>query len=139
MLKDADSKERKEKPIMLCGQAGSGKTNALGALAYRIFKEQTYPVIYIPDPDIQQIGSVRQNTVGELETRPSNEFSYLEQLIRQIESRTRFPEPTLIIWDTSCRMKSELNKANKLLQYLRSAGRQVQIVCTSYITHVTQG
>jgi energy-coupling factor transporter ATP-binding protein EcfA2 len=139
MLKDAGSEERKEKPIMLCGQAGSGKTNALGALSYRIFKEQIYPVIYIPDPDIQQIGSVRQNNAGELETRPSNEFSHLEQLIRQIESKTHFPKPTLIIWDTSCRMKSELNKANELLQYLRSAGRQVQIVCTSYINPKNDG
>lgn len=39
-------------PIILAGQSSSGKSIALGALAYRIFQEHKYPVLFINNPDV---------------------------------------------------------------------------------------
>ena len=41
-----------EAPIVLAGQSGSGKSIALARLAYRVFQEKKYPVIFITNPDI---------------------------------------------------------------------------------------
>lgn len=41
-----------DKPIILAGQTSSGKSIALAALAYRIFQERKYPVLFISNPDI---------------------------------------------------------------------------------------
>lgn len=130
-LRSAGDKERKEKPIMLCGQACSGKTNALGALAYRIFHEQQYPVIYIADSDVQFTEESENTGAGTVKKRSEN-FKYLDELLKQIDSKSSNANPTLIIWDTACRVRSDLNKARDLLNMLRSRGRRVQVVCTAY-------
>lgn len=39
-------------PIILTGQSSSGKSIALGALAYRIFQEHKYPILFINNPDV---------------------------------------------------------------------------------------
>lgn len=39
-------------PIILSGQSSSGKSIALGALAYRIFQEHKHPVLFINNPDV---------------------------------------------------------------------------------------
>ncbi|MBU7006179.1 hypothetical protein [Phosphitispora fastidiosa] len=132
ILEDAASKDRNAKPIMLRGQACSGKTNALCALAYRIFHEGLYPVVYIPESDVNFNVSVEKNDSGEIEKKKSSAFTSLEQLLREIESKTDNPTPTLIVWDTSFRTKGDISRATDLLLALRDAGRQVQIVCTGY-------
>ncbi len=130
-LRSAGDKERREKPIMLCGQACSGKTNALGALAYRIFHEKQYPVIYIADSDVQFAEESENTGEGTIKKR-SEYFKHLDELLKQIDAKSSNPSPTLILWDTSCRVRSDLNKARDLLNILRSRGRRVQIICTAY-------
>ncbi|KZE71586.1 hypothetical protein AV654_05095 [Paenibacillus elgii] len=130
-LRSAGDKERREKPIMLCGQACSGKTNALGALAYRIFHEKQYPVIYIADSDVQFAEESENTGEGTVKKR-SEYFKQLDELLKQIDTKSAIPNPTLIIWDTACRVRSDLNKARDLLNLLRSRGRRVQIICTAY-------
>lgn len=130
-LRSAGDKDRREKPIMLCGQECSGKTNALGALAYRIFHEQQYPVIYIADSDVQFTEESENTAEGTVKRRSEN-FKHLDELLKQIDAKTSNPNPTLIIWDTACRVRSDLNKGRDLLNMLRSRGRRVQIVCTAY-------
>lgn len=39
-------------PIILAGQSSSGKSIALGALAYRIFQEHKYPILFVNNPDV---------------------------------------------------------------------------------------
>ena len=39
-------------PIILAGQSSSGKSIALGALAYRIFQERKYPVLFVNNPEV---------------------------------------------------------------------------------------
>lgn len=38
-------------PVIIAGQSGSGKSIALASLAYRIFYERKYPVLYINNPE----------------------------------------------------------------------------------------
>lgn len=132
ILKDAASKDRRAKPIMLRGQACCGKTNALCALAYRIFHEGQYPVVFIPNSDVNFKLSFEKNDDGDVEKKKSDAFTSLEHLLRQIESKSSNPIPTLILWDTSCRTKNDISNAADLLLALRDAGRLVQIVCTGY-------
>ena len=44
--------ESTEKPIVLLGQTSSGKSIALARLAYRIFQERKYPVLFVNNPDV---------------------------------------------------------------------------------------
>lgn len=132
LLESAASRDRKEKPIILRGQACSGKTNALCALAYRIFHEHNYPVVYVHDPDIDLGIYDEKNENGITESKKSDGFIALEALLRQIEDKSDNPLPTLILWDTACRLQSEISKGSKLLTNLRSAGRLVQVICTSH-------
>ncbi|BBI33966.1 hypothetical protein [Cohnella abietis] len=131
-LKSAGDKKRSEKPIMLCGQACSGKSNALGALAYRIFKDGNYSVIYISNSDVLFTEESEKTSEGITVKKRSETFEQLDALLKQMDTKVFNPNPTLIIWDTSCRVRSELNKARDLLNLLRSRGRRVQIVCTAY-------
>ena len=39
-------------PIILAGQSSSGKSVALGALAFRIFQEHKYPILFVNNPEI---------------------------------------------------------------------------------------
>lgn len=41
-----------ETPVVLVGQTSSGKSVALANLAYRIFQERKYPILYINNPDV---------------------------------------------------------------------------------------
>lgn len=42
----------REIPVVLTGQTSSGKSVALASLAYRIFQEHKYPILFINNPDI---------------------------------------------------------------------------------------
>lgn len=127
-LKDAGTRERNCKPIMLCGQACSGKTSALKALAVKIFEDRVYPVIYIGDSELDFITSYSDKE-GML---PHSIFHRLETLISLIESKAKGPNATLIIWDTASYNEVSRSKAVELLTSLRSFGRNVQLVCSSY-------
>lgn len=39
-------------PIILAGQSSSGKSIALAALAYRVFQEHKYPILFVNNPDV---------------------------------------------------------------------------------------
>lgn len=123
-LVSADRNDNKKKPLLLYGQAFSGKTNVLCAVAHRIFLEHKYPVIYMPNTSI-----------------PTDIYEYCEELeyiLKKIEEIANQDAdnfrimPTLIVWDISCRQIGDLNVALKLLKELRRRGRQVQMICSSY-------
>lgn len=119
---DADHNGDKARPLLLCGQAYSGKTNILCSLAWQMFARNTYPVIYMPNAilpsDIAEIAETLAYLLKELELR---ETSNIGDVV-----------PTLIVWDTSCRQLGELEMIRNLLRAIRREGRQVQMICTSY-------
>ncbi len=127
-LKDASTRKRGYKPIMVCGQACSGKTSALKALAVRIFMEQTFPVIYISDAELNfNISYTDDGGVMQFSA-----FDRLEEVLHIIEDKEEKPVATLIIWDTAAHNFNSRYKAADLLTALRSYGRRVQLVCSSY-------
>ena len=130
-LNDASTRERKHKPIMLCGQACSGKTSALKALAVRIFTEKKFPVVYISDAEL----NFNNPYTDEGGVMQFSAFERLDKVLDIIESKVDKEEKavaTLIIWDTAAYNYNSRYKAFDLLTALRSCGRRVQLVCSSY-------
>lgn len=127
-LEDAGTRKRKQRPIMLCGQACSGKTSALKALAVRVFLEQKFPVIYISDAELNfNISYTDEGGVLQFSA-----FDRLETVLHIIEEKEEQAVSTLIIWDTAAYNTISRYKAADLLTALRSYGRRVQLVCSSY-------
>lgn len=127
-LRDASTRRREQKPIMVCGQACSGKTSALKALAVRIFIEQTFPVVYISDAELNfNISYTDEGGVMQFSA-----FDRLEDVLHIIEDKEENAVATLIIWDTAAHSFNSRYKAVDLLTALRSYGRRVQLVCSSY-------
>ena len=108
--KSADSASRKSEPIILHGPTGSGKTVALGQLAFDLQKEGRYTVLFI-DRSIRQ---VRNETVDSFCLWAENQKA-----------------PAVII---VCDGMLELRDYRKLDLYLRSRGRKSVLVGSCYQT-----
>ncbi len=123
-LKAADHSNQ-TKPLLLFGQAYSGKTNILCSLAWRMFSQSCCPVIYMPyailPSELQEI---------------TESLAYLLKKLEQLEISEREGEgvvvPALIVYDCTCRQAGDLSIALKLIKSLRQKGRQVQLICSSY-------
>jgi len=106
--KGLKSSELQKEPIILHGQTGTGKTVALGALAYKIRKEKKHPVLFI-------------------ERRPklpiNSDIDYFCKWAEDLGASS-----TLIVWD------GMLDPAHysDLLRYLTGRGRKVVIVGSCY-------
>jgi hypothetical protein len=106
--KSLKSKELQNEPIIIHGQTGTGKTVALGALAYKIRKERKHPVLFIE----------RKNQ------KPTNsDIDYFCKWAEDCGAPT-----TLIVWDGMV----ELGNYYELLRYLASLGRKVVLVGSCY-------
>lgn len=102
------SNELQKEPIILHGQTGTGKTVALGALAYKIRKERKYPVLFI-------------------ERKPQMPHN------SDIDSFCKWAEDcgapaTLIVWDGML----DLGQYYDVLRYLVGRGRKVVLVGSCY-------
>lgn len=104
------------KPILLSGQTSSGKSMALGNLAFTVYREQKYPVLYIKNPDIH------------LDKDGAN-FSALDMLIQKLENMGA--RKILLIWDNSSAF-NQRREAGKLYTNLQNRGRKVALVCSGY-------
>lgn len=105
------SNELQKEPIILHGQTGTGKTVALGALAYKIRKEKKHPVLFI-------------------ERKPQMPLN------SDIDSFCKWAEDseaptTIIIWDGMLENTS-LEQYYDLLRYLVGRGRKVVLVGSCY-------
>lgn len=104
---------------VLQGPSGSSKSMVLGAVAYRIFEEKQYPVVYINNSD------------SELFAEGSADYDVLDSFLQKVEEKTNGAKRTLIIWDCST-YKSGESSAIKVMNYLRSNGRKFVMLCSSY-------
>ncbi len=100
--------------IVLHGDPGSSKSVTLGALAYRIYSEQTSPVVFISKETF-----LSSNYADELES--------LAAALHSLESKTK----VLIIWDSSA-YRSGIDRVKKLLGRLQNMGLRFVLVCSSY-------
>lgn len=103
-------------PILLSGQTSSSKSMVLGHLAYRIYREKTYPVLYIKNPDIHL-------------DRDSANFSALDMLIQHLEAMGA--RRILLVWDNSSAFNQK-REAEKLQTNLQNKGRKTILLCSSY-------
>lgn len=101
-------KELQDEPIILCGQTGTGKTIALGSLAYNVKCGKKYPVLFIE----------RKNE------KPNN--ADIDEFCKWAEDSGA--PATLIIWDGMVDVENYYN----LMRYLVSRGRKVVLVGSSY-------
>ena len=114
---------KKDNIIILYGEPCSGKTCAIGALAYRIYQEQQYPVVFIrpQDKDIVGVSSKKIN-----------------DLLASIDDMTQREKPILLIWDSSAEIIEENDDEIPIDIYalykklVDDYGRRIVIVGTSY-------
>ena len=102
------SHELKDEPIIVHGQAGTGKSVALGTLAFEIRKQQKYPVLYVERKSQRLIAS-------------------------DIDAFCQWAEDagapkTLVVWDGM----SSYDDYSTLLRDLESRGRKVVLVGSCY-------
>jgi len=109
-------KSKTNLPVLVAAQTSNSKTIALSYLAYKIFHDQKYPVIYIKNPDLNL-------------TYGSDSFSALDALIKVLEDLGA--SQILLVWDSS--LHSSQNASVKRLHTdLINRGRNVLIVSSSY-------
>lgn len=118
----------KVRSIMISGQTGSGKSIALASLAYKVFNEKKYPVIFMNDPNLV-FSNYIHNTEKGIIKEGSVIFNALDALIKNLEDKGA--KAVLLIWDTSSYSNGR-EKNYKLYQALLARGRKVFLVSTSY-------
>lgn len=104
-------------PILLQGNPSSSKSVTLGALAFQFFNEHNYPVLFIHDEFL----SLTAGTI---------EFDALNILMSKIQNASN--TPILLIWDCSSH-RNVLSYARQLVKDLKNVGRNVVVICSSYI------
>ena len=100
------------KPIVIFGQAGSGKSTMLGKAAYTLKCEKTYPILYIP----QCTNSVDYQTID-------NICKWFQESCKA--------DGVIIFWDKSVYQK-EIDAYINLKNWLASKGRNIVLVGTSH-------
>lgn len=120
-LKNVEDRES-QGLIVLSGQTGSSKSIALAHLAFRIYQESVYPVIFIHDKNI----SLRHG---------DGNFNALEKLIHLLEQKGA--RTVLLIWDNSAAYTDPIPGTLGLLQDLRRRGRQCVLVSSAYMVDPT--
>lgn len=119
----------KQQPICLYGQSGSGKSIAIGNLAYKIFNDKKFPVIFMNNKNLTFSNDIYSKN-GESKPIKSRHFESLTYVIEMLEKKGA--ESVLIIWDLSAATKRDVEKVTRLYEKLRNRGRNIQILFTSY-------
>lgn len=102
----------KSKPIIVFGQAGSGKSSMIGQAAYMIKCEKNHPVLFIP----------QCNTGVDYQT--------IDTICKWLQESCK-AECIVIFWDKSVYQK-EIDAYINLKNWLASKGRNIVIVGTSH-------
>ena len=107
-LKRLDGEESTDDPIVVHGQTGTGKTIALGSLAYRVAKSGKQPVIFI-------------------ERKPQRPvYADIDECCRWFEDHGA--DATLVVWDGMVQQSDY----HEIQGYLASRGRKAVVVGSSY-------
>lgn len=103
-------------PIILVGQTSSGKSVALAALAYQVFQEHKYPVLFVTNPE----------TTFAADT-PS--FQALDNLLLELEKQGA--ERVLLIIDYSVYNLQRNDSIRRIMDRCINRGRKVVIVASA--------
>ena len=113
-----------QKPIVLVGNSGTGKSIAVARVAYRIFQEHKYPVIF-------------QNKMSLVQNDDESWISSLDELLRFLESSGA--PSVLIVMDQSVAGDLERDNLVRLFRKLRNRGRNITMLFTAYSVEDTKG
>ena len=102
-------------PVVLEGDPASSKSVVLGALAYKIFTDKEYPVLFIDNNKL--------NTRADIEA--------LDELMQEIESVGDRESKILVIWDGSSYQNID-SLARSIAKQLDNRGRRFLLVCSAY-------
>lgn len=116
------------KPLLVVGQTGTGKSISLAALAYKIFNEKKYPVVYINNPDINFYSQVEYKQ-KDISKKGSPAFNALDNLLKELENKGA--KATLVVWDASS-YSAGRKKCHSLYQALLSRGRKLYMISSAY-------
>ncbi len=116
------------KPALVVGQTGTGKSISLAAIAYKVFNEKNYPVIYINDPDVNFYSNLEYKYKG-VNKKGSPAFSALDILLEKLENLGA--KAILLVWDTSS-YSTGREKSYRLYQALLARGRKIYLVSSAY-------
>lgn len=100
------------KPIVVFGQAGSGKSTMIGNAAYTLKCDKNYPVLFIP------------------QCANGIEYQMLDNVCKWLQENCK-AECVVIFWDKSVFQK-EIDAYINLKNWLASKGRNIVIVGTSH-------
>lgn len=129
VVKSLDNPSKDRKPILLMGQSGSGKSIALANLAYKVFCDKEYPVIYINNINSDFTTNVSK-VDGKIHYSYSIQYKVLDELIYKFEEMG--VKNILLIWDGSAFIR-EREKYISLYNVLRKKrGHNVVLVCSAY-------
>ncbi len=120
--------KQNNRPLLVVGQTGTGKSISLAYLAYRVFKEKKYPVIFINDSEVNFSTNLEYKQGG-VARSGSSSFNALDSLIEKLENLGA--KSVLLIWDTSS-YSSGREKSYRLYQALLARGRKVYLVSSAY-------
>ena len=112
-----DGKRKNDSPILLTGQSGSGKTIAIENLAYHVFLDRKFPVVWICADKFSQSKRLPAWT------------NQLDKLIESFEQDGC--HRTLVLWDLSL-YESELSSYYDVFRFLENRGRKIVFICTAY-------
>ena len=107
--------ESSEKPIILLGQTSSGKSIALAGLAYRMFQEHKYPVLFINNPDISFTPGTPAATA-------------LDNILKEIRDKGG---KALVILDWSVYNLQRSNIVRKIATHYNNRGHKVLFVASA--------
>lgn len=111
-IREAAKNAFQSKPIVVFGQAGSGKSTMLGKAAYTLKCEKNYPVLFIP----QCINSI--------------DYKMIDSICKWLQENCK-AECVIIFWDKSVYHR-EIDAFINLKNWLASKGRNIVIVGTSH-------
>lgn len=116
------------RPLLVVGQTGTGKSISLAAIAYKIFNEKKYPVVYINNPDINFYSNVEYKQKG-INRKGSPAFNALDALLERLENYGA--KAVFLVWDTSS-YSTGREKCYRLYQALLARGRKVYLLSSAY-------
>lgn len=128
VLERADNNDEDDiavQPILLMGDPGSSKSITLAAVAYRIFCEAQYPVVYLTN------SSLRFRDVGK-----SGIFYHFNEMLKRLELLGNdapymlSARPVLIVWDGS--VSDVKSRVGELWDELKNHGRRAVLLCSAY-------
>ncbi len=129
IVKNSLNNIQKNNYILLYGQSGSGKTITVNYIAYKIFSEHKYPVIYLKKNQIDFFKNTERAFSHNIEySNPG--YSLLDDFIKDLEDEGA--KNILLVCDLSCYSEDYSQTYESLARYLHNRGRNFVLLCTGY-------